>query len=458
MNPNPVLRLAAIMAGAALFILPAVADPYAQAVVAAEILDGNVGNNQSDPAAALGAPDGGYLSLGGPGAWILLDMGADSPVLDGAGPDLEVREIGSAFGGVDESYRVLVSNSTDTNSFVLVGTGRALSLLDIAPSGLASARYVWIQDLATETLNTPTPGSDIDSLRALHFSGGDSEVPAPTGVRLRMTGQGVWISWNPSTATNLTGYAIRRSLDGVSFGSSPDAVLSADETAWHDVNMPALAGVYYAVSALAGALESVLTVVGVPSAEVAVAGSTVIHLGDDSAPAWEVPEPQAAATFTFTLAAPAGGPEAELTLDVFDVDFGSSPILMNGARVAVVPVQNAESWATRTVRFAAGALQPGINTLTILPRNSGGGSTGNLDDFQVRNLTLRIAGDPSAIALYTATRITRVAADADTVTLRWVVEQTPGLLPVDWQVVSDPIEWTGELTPANGFFRLREAP
>jgi hypothetical protein len=100
----------------------------------------------------------------------------------------------------------------------------------------------------------------------------------------------------------------------------------------------------------------------------------------------------------------------------------------------------------------------GRNTLRISPRTSGGGTNGELDDFQVRNLVLRIFGDTSRIELLTSVRFTRVAADAGTVTLRWVVEQTPSLSPVDWRVVSGPVEWTGALTPDQGYFRLSDAP
>ena len=125
------------------------ADPFAKVVIDSKILEGNSGNNSSALSLILGESDGAGLSLGGPGAHVVIDMGADTPIVNGTGADLEVREIGAAFGGVDESYRVLVSNSPETNSFVLVGIGRALTLLDIEATGLQTARYVWLQDLAT---------------------------------------------------------------------------------------------------------------------------------------------------------------------------------------------------------------------------------------------------------------------------------------------------------------------
>jgi hypothetical protein len=435
------------------------ADPYAKAVVFARILNGNVGNSYTSVANALGAPDANYLSLGGPGASIILDMGADTPVVDGPGLDLEVREIGAAFGGTDESYRVLVSNSTDTNTFVFVGVGRALSLIDIHPSGLASARYVWLQDIATETLNSTSPGSDIDSLRTLYYSGGGDVAP-PSNVQVRLIGQGAWVSWTPSTATNVTSYAIRRSLDGVAFGSSADFTVSAQETALYDPSLLAVSNYFYAVCALVGSMESTLVVADVPgsSLNLSLLTNQTVHLGDDTIAYWVDPSPQHDLTLTFSLPTLAEGPEAELALEVFDVSYSGNAILVNGAKVASLPTQTAtESWGAKTQRLPAGALQPGLNTLVLSARNSSGGITGSLDDFQVRNVWLRLLSQTN-LNLITSTRFTQIAAGQTNVTLRWVVDQTPSLAPVNWQTVSSPIEWTGTLTPTNGFFRLRDTP
>ena len=290
----------------------AAADPYAKAVVFSRILNGSVGNSYTDPTKALGASDGNYVSLGGPGASIILDMGADTPVVDGPGPDLEVREIGAAQsqGASDESYRVLVSNSTDTNTFSFVGVGLALSLIDIHSSGLASARYVWLQDLSTE-ISGLTPGSDIDSLRALYYSGG-GEVAPPSNVQVRLIGQGVWVSWTPSTATNVTGYTIRRSLDGVTFGSSSDVAVSAQETAFYDPSLLVVSNYFYAVSALAGSVESTLVVASVPSVglNLPLLTNQIAHLGDDTIATWVDPSPQLDLTLSFTLPALADGSEA----------------------------------------------------------------------------------------------------------------------------------------------------
>lgn len=433
-------------------------DPYAKAVVFANILNGNVGNSATNVSLALGAPDTNYVSLGGPGASIMLDMGADTPLVDGPGADLEVREVGAATGlGVDESYRVLVSNSTDTNTFSFVGVGRALSLIDIHPSGLASARYVWLQDVATESLNTMTPGSDIDSLRTLYYFGAGDVAP-PSNLQVRLIGQGAWVSWTPSTTTNVTGYAIRRSLDGAAFNSSADSIVSAKETAFCDPSLLVMSNYFYAVSALAGSAESTLVVAGVPGASLSLPLLTnqTVHLGDDTDGTWEDPSPQRDMALAFTLPAFAEGPEAELALEVFNVDY-TNALVVNGARVAGLPTEPGGSWVAKTQRFPAGALQPGVNTLVLSARNSSGGTTGSLDDFQVRNVWLRLLSQTN-INLITSVRLTEIVAGQTNATLHWVVDQTPSLMPVNWQTVSGPISWTGTLTATNGFFRLRDTP
>lgn len=441
------------------FTLPAQsADPFAKAVVFSVILNGHAGNNQTNAAAALGASDGNDVSLGGPGGSIMLDMGADTPVLDGAGPDVEVREIGAALGGQDESYRVLVSNSTDTNTFQYVGTGRALSLIDIHPSGLTSARYIWLQDLATETLDSITPGSDIDSVRAIYYSGSETDFPKPTGVSIRGTGQGIWISWNPVTQTNVTSYFIRRSLDGVSFPSTPDATVSSQETAWHDTSLPGVSNLYYAVSAANASNESGLVIASLPVTSLALMTNGTVHMGDNTVPEWETPDPQSLLRINFFLPSGAYGPQAELAFDLWNVDNSGNAVLVNGGKVGNFPVQTASSWLPKAIRFAAGALQSGENTLTLTARDSSGGVSDALDDFQVRNIYLRFYEPQSDGEIITSTRITQINLGQTNVTLRWVVEQTPSLSPITWETVSSPIEWTGSITSSNGFYRLHEQP
>jgi hypothetical protein len=379
-------------------------------------------------------------------------------VLDADGADLEVREIGAASGGQDESYRVLVSNSTDTNTFQYVGTGRALSVIDIHSSGLASARYVWLQDLATETLDSVSPGSDIDSLRAVHYSGSDSDFPKPAEVFVRATGQGAWVSWPAVTQTNVTSYFIRRSFDGTSFSSTPDVTVSSQETAWHDTSLSALTNLYYAVSASDGTNESGIVVASLPVTSLALMTNGSTHLGDNVVPDWETPDPRSTIEIPFYLPAGAAGPQAELAFDLWGVDNSGNAVIVNGGKVGNLPGQSATSWVPKTLRFATGALQPGNNILTLAARDDSGRVTGALDDFQVRNVSLRFYEPQTNDEIVTSTRITQINPGQTNVTLRWVVEQTPTLPPTTWETVSSPIEWTGSITSSNGFYRLHELP
>jgi len=427
------------------------ADPHAKAVVSSTILPGNVGNAYPDPTKALGAPDELYVSMGGPGAELVLDMGETTPVVDGPGPDLAIREIGAVYGGVDESHRVFVSNSTNLDSFVEIGTGRALSLLDISPSGLASARYIRLVDIATESLHVNTPGSDIDSVTALHAEG---NAPAPEGLQVIPTGQGLLLRWQASSLANVTSYAIRRSPDGRSFNSAPDVTVSALETAWLDP-VTRVTNLWYAVSALVSGGESSLALAEAKVVSLIIKGPEVVHLGDDVVPTWEQPNQTNTLAVEFSLAALPPGPVAELELELFNVDYSATPLILNGALPGKLPVQTAESWLPRTVAFPPAFLLAGANRLQFFARNSSGGLTGAIDDYQIRQARLwtYAAGAASATA-----RITSIKKLEDTVSLEWVVEQSPSLTPAQWEAVSAPLSatnWTGPAAASPSFYRLR---
>jgi hypothetical protein len=186
--------------------------------------------------------------------------------------------------------------------------------------------------------------------------------------------------------------------------------------------------------------------------------NSAVHLGDNTVPDWEVPDAQNTFELPFHLPAGASGPNAELTFDVWNVNNSGNAILVNGGKIGNFPVQSASTWIPQSVRFPAGALQPGENILTLTARNSSGGTAGELDDLQVRNITLKFYEPQSKGAIITSTRITQISPGQTTVTLRWVVEQTPSLAPMTWETVSDPIEWTGSITSSNGFYRLGEQP
>ena len=245
---------------------------------------------------------------------------------------------------------------------------------------------------------------------------------------------------------------------GVSFPSTPDATIPWQETAWHDTQVTTVSNLYYAVSAANATNESGLVIISLPVTSLALLTNGAVHLGDNTVPDWEVPDAQSIFELPFYLPAGASGPNAELTFEVWNVNNSGNAILVNGGKIGNFPVQAASSWIAQSIRFPAGALQPGANTLTLTARNSSGGTTGELDDLQVRNVSLRFYEPQSKGEIITSTRITQISPGQTNVTLRWVVEQTPSLSPIMWETVSGPIEWTGSITSSNGFYRLREEP
>jgi hypothetical protein len=173
------------------------ADPYADAV--ADAIIKLSGNAHADPTQALGGPNGtvteGYVSVGGPGYWLLVDMGEGEEIIDGPGDDFRVYEIGAIFGGVDEEYDVFGGNSS-AGPWTYVGQGWTTSVFDLEGSGLSSARYILIDDLSTRTSDGSCPGSDIDAIQALNMTGGMT-IEAPGSVGYTTSGNDVLLNWMP---------------------------------------------------------------------------------------------------------------------------------------------------------------------------------------------------------------------------------------------------------------------
>ena len=219
-------------------------DPYADTVVAAHIK--TAGNSRADPVLILGRPRGAAdtVAIGGPGYWIVLDMGENEEIVDGSGNDLRVYEVGVLLGGVDEEYDIYASNSP-TGPWTYLGQGIAVSVFDLAGSGLSTARYVRIEDLSTRT-GIPYPGSDIDALQALNMADNPC-VTAPTDINWSVVGDDVHLSW--SSVNDAVAYNVYTSTSsGLSavypVNSVPITVTSYIHT---DAAADAL---YYAITAL----------------------------------------------------------------------------------------------------------------------------------------------------------------------------------------------------------------
>jgi len=111
-------------------------------------------NGYPDPGQALGAPDGRWVSLGGVGRWIVLEMGL--PVPDRPGNDLFVHEVGNA-----ERYYLSVGQRP-TGPFTPLGVGEGPCLFDLGRAAVPSCRYVRIDDLGDP--DPVRPGCDIDAV------------------------------------------------------------------------------------------------------------------------------------------------------------------------------------------------------------------------------------------------------------------------------------------------------
>lgn len=354
-------------------------DPYGKTIIASNILNGNVGNVQPDPNRALGAPDNAAVSLGGPGAYIIVDMGEHSPIINGVGDDFEIDEQGDL-----ETYEVWVSNDPSIATFVFLGVGTATSKWDLIHVGMTEARYVYIKDLSTLTSNFDTPGSDIDAIRALHLP--DCNRPTVTNLAYEVVQNGILLSWDPMPGA-LT-YYVSRSLDGPNaFPNTPQWSTSRFHYARLDARDANAEERWYAVEVKYADGFSDKAIIHVP-AVVTTLFTETYHLGDQTIPDWGVTESQESLTIQFNLEEDPEGPVARLIFDLWSVHYDND-IIINGEGRNDLPIHTPKTWETNALTVEAGLFKKGLNTITLLSRDSGGGSTGNLDDYMIRNMKVR---------------------------------------------------------------------
>ena len=119
------------------------------------------GTDDTSALAALGAPDSLSVSLGHGGS---LELRIDPPIPNGPGADLIVHEIGSRHGGLDDSYRIEVSE--DGVVFMAAGPCSGDDCqFDLGGAGLSHARYVRLLDLPPDEGDpAPDAGADIDAI------------------------------------------------------------------------------------------------------------------------------------------------------------------------------------------------------------------------------------------------------------------------------------------------------
>ena len=111
---------------------------------------------------ALGMPDQRSYSMSFRGR-LVVDMGAGSEVTNGPGPDLAVVEC------PDTTDTVVVSAGRTWNGpWTYVGTGVGTCSLDLAGSGIDTARYLLVRDGSHRPNTSPTDGYDLDAVIALN--------------------------------------------------------------------------------------------------------------------------------------------------------------------------------------------------------------------------------------------------------------------------------------------------
>jgi len=147
----------------------------------------------SYPTWTLGPPDGKSASLGKAGSnrggYVILDMGANSPVTDGDGVDFKVIEGDSDTN--PEGYTVYASQNW-LGPWSLVGNGNGTTDFDLASSGLSEARYLKIADDGDGSTGK-TSGMELDAVETtVHcsapvadFSAEPTTGPAPLDVQFR---------------------------------------------------------------------------------------------------------------------------------------------------------------------------------------------------------------------------------------------------------------------------------
>lgn len=357
----------------------------ASAVLDSNILEGNSGNTQANVLAITGPTDNIALSLGGVGGWIVVEL--DTSIVDGTGADLEIREVGSSGGGVDENYLVSVSETNEAGSYVQLGEGVANTQFDVSGLGLAAIRYVRIDDLSTQTLDSEYPGSDIDSISVLNSSSGSTSEIMNLVAELKNTG--IMISWDFIDDESIVGYAVRRSSDGITYFSDVDWEVSKFEHALRIDNNSEIQPNWYSVSPLyADGVEGISSTASLSSfIEETVISSAVIHLGDALVNSWDEPEAVTKASLSFEVPYDVKGPIVKLELDVFNVHYDNK-IVINGYSEAFVPVSTPSEFVSKVLILNSDALKQGMNIIEFYSLDSAGSLSGNLDDYQITNIKL----------------------------------------------------------------------
>ena len=132
----------------------------------------NKHNNETDMPRAIGPPDGLALSLGNSGQ-IVLDFGQPGAIVDGPGVDFTIIEALVPGDAVLEAYAVYAGDTAYMQDN-LIGTGVGSASFDLGASGMASTRYLRIEDQSGAPLVHPFAGLELDAVTVLNGAGGPS--------------------------------------------------------------------------------------------------------------------------------------------------------------------------------------------------------------------------------------------------------------------------------------------
>ena len=122
-------------------------------------------NNVTQPAWALGAPDGFPCSIGSNG-FIVLDFGPGHEIMDGPGDDFTVTEAIFPRDPEPEGYRVYSGDAYTQNA--LIGTAIGTASFDLGPAGITSTRYLKIVDASGSNPDLRFAGMDLDGITVIN--------------------------------------------------------------------------------------------------------------------------------------------------------------------------------------------------------------------------------------------------------------------------------------------------
>jgi len=209
---------------------------YARRVVSAD--SRNYNGNYPYPTHGhdtLGASDDEWFSLGKNG-WIVLDLGAGTPVVDGPGNDISVYEGGT---DGDEGFQ-LYGSEEYYGPWTLLGSGTGSSDFDLQGSGVSEARYVYVKDDDIGSSSVPNPGFDLDAIECgeppnepqLILTGTVIQDPAPGDNDGRLDpGEDVHLFTDVKNIW--AGEAT--SIDGVLSTSDPNLIISSPSDSFQDI-------------------------------------------------------------------------------------------------------------------------------------------------------------------------------------------------------------------------------